>query len=521
MLQEKSPVDRSLNGLASGGKSGDTGAITMSRMDWVVLAAVLVFYAATRFYALEDFPIYFFCDEAIQANLAQNLVDNGLRDDMGRLFPAYFLNVATYNLSLTVWLYALPVALFGKSVLVVRAVSVCIGLLGVASVMLALKWFFSSRLWWAGGLVMASLPAWFVHSRTGFETAFMVSFYAVFLLAYLLYREHSPRWLPVAVVFGGATFYSYSNGQGVMFLTCLLLLIFDGPYHWRVVKENRAAVVSGVLAVMLVSAPYLHFRFVREPEIMATHLENLSSYWVTEQPFGDKLATFKETYLRGVSPAYWFSRENGDLIRHRLPGQPHLPLWLAPAILLGFGCCVWRSRRSPPHRLVLIAVLATPFSASLVGVQITRVLAGVVPATLLAIIGFDMLQRWVGRWISFAAFAAVLGAGLVVASTLMTGSAVQEHELRSEDYGLYGMQWGAKQVFGRIGERLEADPDERVVMSPRWANNPFAFEDFFLPPEDRERLGWATVDDLVREEREDVQPVHHLHSANRRIPLGP
>jgi hypothetical protein len=36
----------------------------------VVFALVLIFFIATRFYALEDFPIYFFCDEAIQANIA-------------------------------------------------------------------------------------------------------------------------------------------------------------------------------------------------------------------------------------------------------------------------------------------------------------------------------------------------------------------------------------------------------------------------------------------------------------------
>ena len=38
---------------------------------------------------------------------------------------------------------------------------------------------------------MAALPAWFLHSRTAFETVMMVGFYAVFVLAYLLYREVS------------------------------------------------------------------------------------------------------------------------------------------------------------------------------------------------------------------------------------------------------------------------------------------------------------------------------------------
>jgi len=472
----------------------------------VVFAVVLIFYIATRFYALEEFPIYFFCDEAIQANIAQNLVENGLRDHLGRLLPAYFLNVDKYSLSLTVWIYALPVALFGKSILVVRATSVCIGLFGVASVMLVLKWFFSSRLWWAGGLVMAALPAWFIHSRTGFETPFMVSFYAMFLLTYLLYREHSPRWLPAAVVAGAATFYSYTNGQGVMFLSCLLLLIVDWPYHRRVIKENRRAFSSGVLAIVLVSAPYLHFRFVRQPEIMVEHLKILRSYWVTDQPLTDKLATFGSTYLRGLSPGYWFSTENGDLIRHRLLGQPHLPLWLAPEILLGLAGCVWRSRGSAPHRLVLIALLAAPFSASLVGLEITRVLAAVVPATLCAVLGLDILQNGIQRWVPTAAFATVVGVGLVAASSLMTTRAVRDGGTWFDDYGLYGMQWGAKQVFERIRENMGLDPNGRFVIGPLWANNPGAFGDFFLTAEERDRIRWAMVEDLVKEEREEVNP---------------
>lgn len=67
-------------------------------------------------------------------------------NDLGRILPAYFLNVEKYSLSLTVWIFALPIALLGKSILVARATPVCIALFGVASVMLVLKGFFSSRL---------------------------------------------------------------------------------------------------------------------------------------------------------------------------------------------------------------------------------------------------------------------------------------------------------------------------------------------------------------------------------------
>ena len=175
------------------------------------------------------------------------------------------------------------IAVFGKSVLVVRDSSVCVGLLGVASLILALKWFFVARLWWAGGLVMAALGVVYP-LRTGFETPFMVSFYAMFVLTYLLYREHSARVAARSRRLRCCHFYSYANGQGVMFVSCLLLLIVDWRYHWRVITGNRRAFSAGVLAMVLVRGPYLHFRFVRQPGIISSHLEHLGSYWALDEP---------------------------------------------------------------------------------------------------------------------------------------------------------------------------------------------------------------------------------------------
>src|SRR3989337_1972766 len=40
-------------------------------------------YLATRLIGLEDFPIYFFTDEAVQTLLASDYVQNGFRDNNG------------------------------------------------------------------------------------------------------------------------------------------------------------------------------------------------------------------------------------------------------------------------------------------------------------------------------------------------------------------------------------------------------------------------------------------------------
>jgi len=477
-------------------------ALGLSRGDLVLLAVVLLFYAATRLIAIEDFPIFFFCDEAIHANLARDLVDHGFRDSEGHLLPAYFRNVNVFNLGLSVWLHVPGVVLFGKSITVVRATSVVVGLLGAAALMLALKWFYKLRLWWAGGLVMAALPAWFLHSRTAFETAMMVGFYATFVLAYLLYREVSPRWSAAAVVCGAATFYSYSNGQGVIFVSSILLLATDWRYHLRVVRQRPWVAMAALLTVLLVAGPYLHFRFVRHPEMLSEHLGDLESHWIADIPLDEKLATSVRSYGRGLSPRYWFTEDTHELVRHRMRGYGHLPLWLAPAVFLGIGVALWRSRSSPAHRLALIAMLAAPFSASLVGLRITRLLAMMVPATLLATTGLDQVRNWLRRVVPEEAVSVAVGLGLAAASILMTTDALANGPTWFRDYRLYGMQYGAKQVFGAIRETLAKDTESRFWVASSWANNPNAYPEFFLDDAERARAEIGDIEFYTRDHDE-------------------
>ena len=64
-----------------------------SRPELVLMVLVLVFYATTRVIGIADFPIFFFCDEATHANLAEDLVANGLRDQEGNFLPPYFRKI--------------------------------------------------------------------------------------------------------------------------------------------------------------------------------------------------------------------------------------------------------------------------------------------------------------------------------------------------------------------------------------------------------------------------------------------
>ncbi len=155
-----------------------------------------------------------------------------------------------------------------------------------------------------------------------------------------------------------------------------------------------------------------------------------------------------------------------------------------------------RSRvRSPSHRAVLLAALATPAGAAVLAVGITRVLAFVVPVAVLAALGLDLVLSWLagrlGDRTLAAATLAVLSAGAV--GLLVT--ALANGPYWSKNYGLYGMQWGAEQLFvDHIPRLLARDPRNVVLVSHSWANDPDVFLGFFLSPEQRARVRMQAVD---------------------------
>ena len=471
--------------------NGGDGPRIMGAREWLLLGALMLVYLATRFWKIEHFPIYFFCDEAIQAVLGRDLVLHHLHNAQGTFLPTYFLNLRNWNLSLSIYIHAITATLFGVSITVTRGTSIVVGALAPVAAALTLRRIFAARLWWTAPLVMATLPAWFLHSRTAFETAMATAFYACFLLAYLLYRMESPRWLPLVFVAGAATAYAYTNGQGLVAFTGLALLAVDFRYHLRVIRDNRRVVAASLVLAALLAVPYLRFRLIDHPGAVASQLRDLNSYWVEDIPLARKLAMYGTRYLEGLSPRYWFRDDPKRPVRHRVYGRGHLPLFLAPFMALGLGACLWRWR-SPPHRTVLIAVLAVPFSPAIVDILITRVLAMMVPATLLAVLGAELVWRRVSRWVPGRRARVALGAALAVALTA-DAAALARYCVRGgptwfTDYGLYGMQWGARQLFGAIREELEAHPRLKIIAPHTWANNPDAFVRFFLTPKQRARV---------------------------------
>jgi hypothetical protein len=475
--------------------------------EWLLFGLSVLVYAFTRLFALARFPIYFFADEATNAVFAEDLISRGFHDAQGNFLPLYFEAAGNrWTPLLSVYVHAISVSLFGKSVLVTRGTSAVVSILGAVAVGLILKWIFKARFWWIGALLMAMAPAWFLHTRTGFETVMMTAFFACFLLCYLLYRTRSPRYLYAALLFGAATFYTYSNGQMIMAAAGTMLALSDIRYHLR----HWRTVLIGLLVLAVLMIPLLSFR-LNDPGALPQHLRAIDSYWFRSMPLQDKVVRFVDTYTYGLSPAYWFFPNDYDLMRHRMKGYGNLDTLLLPFFLLGVGLCL-RRIKSSPCRAVLIAALAAPAGAALVDVSITRVLAFIVPACILAGLGLDWVLEWLvnrlarpraaGRGISVSNSTSVIGVAifgvLSLASVGMLRDALVNGPLWYTDYGLYGMQYGAEQLFTEaIPAYLTRDPNAMIMMSSTWANGTDTFIRFFLPPEQRGRVQMLNIDHFL------------------------
>ncbi len=499
--------------------SGSGPLANLTRVDLLVLAALAGVYLATRLARLADFPVYFFCDEATQANLAEQLLRHGFRAwdgtfPDGALLPSYFNNAGRICLSLSVYLQAIAIVLFGKSLFITRATSAIVSVLGTVAVALALRLVFRLRLWWLGLLLLTVTPIWFLHSRTAFESVMMVSFYGCFVFAYLMYRCVAPIYLYPAIAFGAATFYAYSNGQGLMFATGALLLVVDLPYHLRVLRGARWK-TAAVLALLVVAAPYLRLREFRRTAIH-DELQSLGSYWVQPITVADKLARFTTNYITVLRPSYWFAPNFGEsrlasalswkapltdeceVVRHTMKGLGNLPLAAAPFLLLGLGITVRRSASVPAARVILITVAAVPFTASLVAPHVQRVMAMIVPATMLTVIGLEAALSKIRRPALRTAAVGACAALCLLEAWRLPRYALREGPRWSTNYSLYGLQYGAKEVFGAVRRGLERSPNRTYLVSTAWANNPAAFVDFFLPAAERSRATMFSVDDAMR-----------------------
>jgi 4-amino-4-deoxy-L-arabinose transferase-like glycosyltransferase len=518
---------------------------------WLFLGALIV-YLVTRLIGLDRFPIYFFTDEANQTQSIATLAKNNYRLD-GDFLPAYFPNGPYLNLGLSVYLQWLPYVVFGKSAVITRMTSVLITLIAAISIGIILRDIFKLKHWWLGTLFLSITPAWFLHSRTAFETAEFVAFYTGALCSYLFYRFRSPRYLYIALFLAACAFYSYSPAQLIVPLTVIALMLSDWDYH----SENRRTVLYGRAFAFLLSLPYLRF-IIFNLFVPFMHLKALGSYWTANTSFLGKVEHYVSEYMLGLSPWYWYVPHVRDLSRHLMKDYGHIMLATLPFMIIGFVSML-RNLHLSANRTILIVILVSPSAAALVEINITRSLLFVIPASILTAIGFEKTIEWIKAprlcfqelangaglnrkriaigllifaagaalgfmtqtgldrtifWVIFL-FLSVQISGLDVqiakwvvrmqkpreirpssyrqtiiavfmfvilsgTNILMLCDALYNGPIWFRDYGLYGMQYGAFQIFDAVKQYKQEHPDTRVIFTPYWTNGFDVLAYFFM-----------------------------------------
>lgn len=452
------------------------GWLAAVRWSTWLFGAALGVYLITRLVGLPDFPIYFFTDEAVQTVLAADLLRDHLMSYEQELLPTFFKNGPQYNLGLSVYLQTLPYWFLGKSIWVTRGTAALVTVLAAVSAGLTLKNIFRSPYPWLGVLCLSIIPAWFLHSRTAFETTLATTCYAAFLYFYLMYRCQHPRYLYGAVIAAALTFYAYSPARAVIAVAAGLLFLSDIKYHWK----QRGTVLKGLGLTLLLALPFFRFLY-NHPDESIWHMRMLRSYWVSDISMIEKLRLYAQEYLRGLDPFYWYLSHGKDLARHTMPGYGHLLKQTLPLGLLGVGLAIYNFR-SPAYRAVLAAMLAAPAGGALVAVGITRVMFMMIPAALLTALAISWLleqarRRWaLSRvWLVVPVFLLLAGVNL-----FMLRDALVNGPTWYKDYGLNGVQYGARQLFGEIDRYLKANPGVKLIVSPAWANGTDVVARFFF-----------------------------------------
>ncbi len=510
----------------------------------------LILYLTTRLIGLTKWPIYFFTDEAVQTNFAAELVDRGFVWNNTEAIPVFFENAGQYEMNVSVYVQLIPYLIFGKSVFVTRAVSVLITLLGMAAVGWILRRAFHLPYWWSGVLLLSIVPVWFLHSRTAFEPGESIAFYALFLYLYMRYREGRPWMLLPALLFGALSAYTYSPSQVMVAVTGGLLLISDAGYHWR---HKRVALAGLGLLLLLsipyLSFIYLHPEANRDQlAIVGSYwLNDISPIDKLRQFAGQYLNGLDPRYWFLANPPEGVFH---DIIRHLMKGYGHMSLWTLPFLVMGILLCLGNIRKSH-FRTVLIALLAAPTGGAIAQITISRALVMVIPASLLIALGFswllallerpeippqpeflawwteraarmaavwnalreslstrqafsgvrDFVYGWGERAAEIAAASPAVGriprVALALGVFLLLGSAnvymlwdsLSNGPTWYENYELYGMQYGGRQLTAALEEYHTAHPDANLIVSPSWANGTNEIFDFFLPKDFPMRVG--------------------------------
>ena len=356
----------------------------------LVIVAISVLYLARLDYS----PVYLFNDEIFNALQAWSLAETG-RSVAGDYLPVYFrgLEFPPGRDPLCVYGTAAALKLLPPDEIALRLPTAIVGVVNIVLAYLVGKRLWASRrVGLFAALVLATAPAYFIHSRIAIPTLWSLPWLLGWLLALATYTDRrDPKLLFAAFAALGLAVYGYF-GTAVMvplYVAATLAYVYGSlgvrelkPYvfagaglfasmipiiYWQVLHPERWS----ELVAFYFTSPTVNrsgsplFTPSGYPSFAAVQ-ERLTAYWNYFNP--------TVLFLRGdASPRYSTGRAGVFL----LPAIVFLPLGAYAA-----------ARAGGLGRLILFGFLTAPFAGALANdVQVQRALQLIVFGSLLCVLG--------------------------------------------------------------------------------------------------------------------------------------
>jgi hypothetical protein len=328
-----------------------------SRNAWLALGTMVAIVAAAillRCVDLATNPGGLYPDEAAEGlDAARLLHQPGFHADFGVWFPDDAGREAMFG-----YVVAGAIAIFGQSVLVLRATAAAFGVAGVLAIGW-LGWRFGT---WTG-IVAAAWAAgslWLVCvSRDGMRNTIVPFFGALALIALLHWAARPGR--ASAVLAGAVTslaaMYTYQPLK-LLPVLAVLWLLWLRHYDRARYDELRPGAIPFAVAFLVVAAPMM--------AVAATEPANYFGRAAATTALNSTVESDSSPLVHVLRTIGMFGFAGDPNPRHDVAALPLLPLPLAA--VAGFGVArLWRTRRDPGHALILLALpvfLAAPLVAT-------------------------------------------------------------------------------------------------------------------------------------------------------------
>ncbi len=415
-----------------------------STFGWALLLLAMATAVLLRFYNLPGWPPGLYRDEAFNGLDTLRVLDGDL---------AVFFTANNGREPLYIYLTALSVALFGRTIVALRLAAAVVGSLTTLVVyQLGRSWF-----GWRVGLLTAWLWAitlWPVHlSRLGLRVILLPAVLALaFWLGTEAYRRRGPRWWLAAGAVYGLGFYTY---LAIRF-TPLLLLGLGAFLLWRGQQARLRHGAGWFMLGMAVIVLPLALFYLQNPEMLLGRTGQVSILNPAIN-HGDLWGTLGRHIGQSLGLFFW----RGDtILRHNPAGRSLFDWLMAGPFLLGLGWCLFNWRK--PAAVAVLLWSTVMLAVTILAEDAPHFLraVGILPAAIfLPALGLDQLWRW-------PHLPQAVRGGLV--TVLIAGSLL----LTVRDYVNYNQQQDTALLFEaaatELAMALNEEAPETAVYLDRW-----------------------------------------------------